>query len=40
MSETMPQELTLSALDVALGWRDPDAGLVGGFKTEVQHPGY
>ena len=24
----MPQELTLSALDVALGWRDPDAGLV------------
>jgi putative transposase len=23
MSETMPQELTLSALDVALGWRDP-----------------
>jgi transposase InsO family protein len=28
MSETMPQELTLSALDVALGWRDPEAGLV------------
>jgi len=28
MSETMPQELTLSALDVALGWRDPDAGLM------------
>lgn len=28
MSETMPQELTLSALDVALGWRDPGAGLV------------
>ena len=28
MSETMPQELTLCALDVALGWRDPDAGLV------------
>ena len=28
MSETMPQELTLSALDVALGWRDPQAGLV------------
>ena len=28
MSETMPQELTLSALDVALGWRDPDSGLV------------
>lgn len=28
MSETMPQELTLSALDIALGWRDPDAGLV------------
>ena len=28
MSETMPQELTLSALDVALGWREPDAGLV------------
>ena len=24
----MPQELTLCALDVALGWRDPDAGLV------------
>jgi len=28
MSETMPQELTLCALDMALGWRDPDAGLV------------
>jgi putative transposase len=28
MSETMPQELTLAALRVALGWRDPDAGLV------------
>lgn len=28
MSETMPQELTLCALNVALGWRDPDAGLV------------
>jgi len=28
MSEAMPQELTLCALDVALGWRDPDAGLV------------
>ncbi|HWL73600.1 MAG TPA: IS3 family transposase, partial [Burkholderiaceae bacterium] len=28
MSETMPQELTLSALNVALGWRDPAAGLV------------
>ena len=28
MSATMPQELTLCALDVALGWRDPDAGLV------------
>ena len=28
MSETMPQELTLNALDVALGWRDPDVGLV------------
>lgn len=28
MSETMPQELTLCALDVALGWRDPHAGLV------------
>ena len=28
MSETMPQELTLCALDVALGWRDPDAGLL------------
>ena len=28
MSETMPQELTLCALDVALGWQDPDAGLV------------
>jgi putative transposase len=28
MSETMPQELTLCALDVALGWRDPDVGLV------------
>jgi putative transposase len=27
-SDTMPQELTLQALDVALGWRDPDAGLV------------
>ena len=28
MSETMPQELTARALDVALGWRDPQAGLV------------
>ena len=28
MSDTMPQELTLCALDVALGWRDPDAGLL------------
>ena len=28
MSETMPQELTLCALDSALGWREPDAGLV------------
>ena len=28
MSETMPQELTLAALRVALGWRDPDPGLV------------
>ena len=28
MSATMPQELTLCALDVALGWRKPDAGLV------------
>jgi transposase InsO family protein len=28
MSETMPQELTLCALDVALGWRDPHGRLV------------
>jgi putative transposase len=28
MSETMPQELTLAALAVALGWRDPAPGLV------------
>lgn len=28
MSERMPQELTLEALRVALGWRDPPAGLV------------
>lgn len=28
MSETMPQTLTLSALDVALGWREPAAGLI------------
>ena len=27
MSATMPQELTLSALNMALGWRDPDAML-------------
>ena len=27
-SPTMPQELTLEALQVALGWRDPDAGLL------------
>ena len=27
MSETMPRELTLAALDIALGWRDPGAGL-------------
>ena len=28
MSETMPQELTLAALWVALGWRDPAPGLL------------
>ncbi len=28
MSEAMSLELTLCALDVALGWRDPDTGLV------------
>ncbi|HWL74755.1 MAG TPA: IS3 family transposase, partial [Burkholderiaceae bacterium] len=28
MSETMPQELTIEALQVALGWRDPPMGLV------------
>ena len=28
MNQTMPQELTLRALDVALGWRNPDAGLI------------
>ena len=28
MSDTMPQELTLAALWVALGWREPDPGLV------------
>jgi len=28
MSDTMPQELTLAALQVALGWQDPDPGLV------------
>jgi hypothetical protein len=28
MSETIPQELVLCELDVALGWRGPDAGLV------------
>lgn len=28
MSETMPQELTHRALDVALGWRDPAPGLL------------
>ena len=28
MSDTMPQELTLAALAVALGWRDPDPGLL------------
>lgn len=28
MSEAMPLELTLRALEVALGWRDPKAGLV------------
>ena len=28
MSETMPQELTIEALQVALGWRDPPTGLV------------
>ena len=26
MSQTMPQELTLAALQLALGWRDPDPG--------------
>jgi hypothetical protein len=28
MSDTMPQELTLAALWVALGWRDPQPGLL------------
>ena len=28
MSATMPQALTLAALRVALGWRDPAPGLV------------
>ena len=28
MSEKMPQELTLQALELALAWRDPNAGLV------------
>ena len=28
MSETMPQELTIEALQVALGWRDPPMGLI------------
>ena len=28
MSETMPQELTIEALQVALGWRDPPTGLL------------
>ena len=28
MSKTLPQELTLAALRVALGWRDPDPGLL------------
>ncbi len=28
MSETMPQDLTLQALELALGLRDPEAGLV------------
>lgn len=28
MSETMPQELTIEALQVALGWRDPPTGLI------------
>jgi len=28
MGEAMPQDFTLRALDLALGWRDPDAGLV------------
>ena len=28
MSKALPQELTLAALRVALGWRDPDPGLL------------
>jgi putative transposase len=28
MSDAMPQELTLAALQMALGWRDPPAGLM------------
>jgi putative transposase len=28
MRDTMPQELTLAALRIALGWRDPDPGLM------------
>jgi len=38
MSETMPQELTLCALGVALGWRDPDTGLVHHSDRGSQRP--
>ena len=37
MSQTMPQELTLCALDVALGWRDPAPGLVHHSDRESQY---
>ena len=37
MSESMPQELTLEALHVALGWRDPPAGLTHHSDRGVQY---
>ena len=40
MSESMPQELTLCALDVALGWRDPGrAGASLGPRIAVRGEG-
>jgi len=39
MSDSMPQELTLAALAMALGWRDPPAGLLHHTDRGSQYAG-